>query len=318
LISDAAPIRQQHFGTSNIVRIKIIGMQTDIKSKKIGWIGLGAMGTPMAKNLVAEGMNLIVYNRTKTKEAPLSQLGAKTADSPAEVLDKSDFIFIMISDDSAVEEIFSGTNGLLHADSSGKTILNMSTISPTTSLDLLRKCNNNEVRYIDAPVAGSIKQAREASLVIMAGCDKATFAEVKPLLEILGKATFRMGNTGDGNKTKLAINLFLAYVTQGLAEASLFAEQLGIPSHDFLEVISAGGLNSPYTNAKSNMIRKNEYPSAFALQLMAKDLRLAVENGLSTELGKTVFNTFQNAKENYGHQDVMAIAAYLKENHFKK
>ncbi|HKK68356.1 MAG TPA: NAD(P)-dependent oxidoreductase [Bacteroidales bacterium] len=293
-------------------------MQTDIKSKRIGWIGLGAMGTPMAKNLIAEGMNLIVYNRTKTQEAPLKQLGAKTAESPAEVLHKSDILFIMVSDDSAVAEIFSQSNGLLNTDSSGKTIINMSTISPSTSIDLASKCNDKALRYIDAPVAGSIKQASEATLVIMAGCDESTFAEVKPLLEILGKATFRMGNTGNGNKTKLAVNLFLAYLTQGLAEASLFAEQLGIPSHDFLEVIGAGGLNSPYTNAKGNMIRKNEYPSAFALHLMAKDLRLAIENGLSTESGKVVFNTFQDAKEKYGDQDVMAIAAYLKENKSKK
>lgn len=293
-------------------------MKDNFKSKKIGWIGLGAMGTLMAKNLITEGMNLIVYNRTLTKVKALTDFGAESAASPSEVLNKSDLVFLMVSDDKAVEEIFTGPNGLLNSNATGKIIINMSTISPATSVEMAKKCNDNDLKYMDAPVAGSIKQAEDAVLVIMAGGNEPVFQEIKPLLDILGKATFRMGNTGDGNKTKLAVNLFLAYLTQGLAEASLFAEQMEIPKGDFLEVISSGGLNSPYSNAKSNLIRANEYPSAFALHLMAKDLQLAVDNGLHTEMGKTVFNTFQNAKEKYGDKDVMAIAAYLKENIFKK
>lgn len=284
----------------------------NLKSKKIGWIGLGAMGTPMAKNLINAGYNLTVYNRTSSKSNKLVEIGAQASDSPQKLFDETDIVFLMISDDHAVKSVFNGDEGLLKSSSKGKVIINMSTVSPQLSRDLAKTCNENGNTYVDAPVSGSIKQATDASLVIMVGADEKTFKSIEPLLEVLGKKVFLIGDVGRGNETKLAVNLFLSIITQGLSEVVLFANELGVESNQILNVINEGGLSSPYVKAKSQAILHNEYPSAFSLKHMAKDLKIAKENNLNFALGNATFESFQNAKETLGDFDVMAIIKYLK------
>ncbi|MCB2195996.1 MAG: NAD(P)-dependent oxidoreductase [Bacteroidetes bacterium] len=284
----------------------------NLKSKKIGWIGLGAMGTPMAKNLINAGYNLTVYNRTSSKSNKLVEIGAQASDSPQKLFDETDIVFLMISDDYAVKSVFNGDEGLLKSSSKGKVIINMSTVSPQISRDLAKTCNENGNTYVDAPVSGSIKQATDASLVIMVGADENTFKSIEPLLEVLGKKAFLIGSVGRGNETKLAVNLFLSIITQGLSEVVLFANELGVESNQILNVINEGGLSSPYVKAKSQAILHNEYPSAFSLKHMAKDLKIAKENNLNFALGNATFESFQNAKETLGDFDVMAIIKYLK------
>ncbi|MFW5645455.1 MAG: NAD(P)-dependent oxidoreductase, partial [Bacteroidota bacterium] len=226
----------------------------NIKSKTIGWIGLGVMGLPMAKNLLLAEYKLVVYNRTKTKEKSLTEAGAESSDSIRDLAEKADIIFIMVSDDEAVRAVFHGEKGLLSANVSGRVIINMSTISPELSIEMAGLCHEKEHKYMDAPVSGSVKPAEEGSLVILTGAEKMLYQEMKPLLEHLGKTAFHMGNVGSGNSTKLAVNLFLAILSHGLSEAALFARKIGINPADFLEVINASGLRSPYTKIKSKLI----------------------------------------------------------------
>ncbi|MFW5821243.1 MAG: NAD(P)-dependent oxidoreductase [Bacteroidota bacterium] len=284
----------------------------DIKTKKIGWIGLGAMGTPMAMNLLKAGYSMIVYNRTKSKEEKLTGAGAESASSPGEMAREADIIFLMVSDDAAVEAVFKGENSLFSANVPGKIFINMSTISPDLSIELGGLCNVKEHKYMDAPVSGSVKPAEEGSLVIISGAEKQLFDEMKPLLENLGKKVFHMGKIGKGNSAKLAVNLFLGILTHGLAEGVLFARKMGIKPADYLEVINAGGLSSPYTKIKSNLIVDNEYPPAFELRHMAKDLQLALDNQMDSPLGSVVYNTFQEAKVELGEKDLMAVFKYLE------
>ena len=280
---------------------------------KIGWIGLGAMGAPMAKNLIKAGYEVSVYNRTKTKEQELLNQGARSTETPSELIESTDVVFIMVSDDDAVRDIFKSKQGLLDAMAVGKIIINMSTVSPEVSLEMHRLCEASGKQYIDAPVSGSVKQAEDASLVIMAGASSKLFDEIKPVLEKLGKAVFHLGETGSGNKAKLAVNMFLAITTQGLAEMVAFAGKMGIQKEDILEIIGTGGLGSPYVKAKSKSILNHEFSSAFALKHMSKDLKLARDQQMDSKLGQVALQTFDKATPGLGDEDVMAIIKQISE-----
>ena len=274
---------------------------------KIGWIGLGAMGLPMAQNLIDAGYDVIVYNRTKEKEKDLLAQGARAAESPSELIESSDMVFVMVSDDEAVREVFTAKHGLLDAMSAGKIIVNMSTVSPELSQEMDKLCEAGLKMYVDAPVSGSVKQAKQASLVIMVGEKAKLYEEVKPILEKLGKAVFNVGGTGAGNKAKLAVNMFLAITTQGLAEMVVFAQQMGIKKEDILEIIGSGGLGSPYVKIKGKSILNNDFPSAFALKHMVKDLKLARDQQMKSKLGNASLQSFDEALSSFGEEDVMAI-----------
>lgn len=286
-------------------------------SHKIGWIGLGAMGIPMSENLIGAGYSLFVYNRTASKTERLVKAGAERVNVPGDLTRKSDIVFIMVADDDAVREVFSGENGLLTAGLSGKTYINMSTVSPDISIEMEQKCQEQGSHYLDAPVSGSVKQATEATLVIMCGGAESSFKAMKPLLEKLGKAVFHTGETGKGNAAKLAVNAFLAIITQGLAETTIFAKEMGIAPADFLDIINFGGLSSPYTRIKSQSILKDDYPPGFALKHMAKDLKLALNQQMNASMGKVAYNSFHEAQKELGEKDVMAIMQYISQNHLK-
>jgi 3-hydroxyisobutyrate dehydrogenase len=217
----------------------------------------------------------------------------------------------MVTDDEAVRDIFKAEQGLRDAKATGKIIVNMSTVSPEVTLEMSKLCEAGGQKYMDAPVSGSVKQASEASLVIIAGAPAKLFEEVKPVLKVLGKAAFNVGETGAGNKAKLAVNLFLAITTQGLAEMVVFAGKMGISKEDILEILGTGGLGSPYVRAKSKSILNNEFPSAFALKHMAKDLKLARDEQMDSKLGQVALETFDKATPDLGEEDVMAIIKQL-------
>ncbi|RDC66194.1 NAD(P)-dependent oxidoreductase [Adhaeribacter pallidiroseus] len=282
-----------------------------MKIKNIGWIGLGKMGIPMAQKLINVGYAVTVYNRSKAKIEALSSAGASTAESPVQLVPQSEVIFLMVSDDQATREIFTGETGLLNAPVSGKIFVNMSTVSPGISQEMARMCREKQSFYLDAPVSGSVKQAEEGQLVIMVGSEEAIFHQVKPLLDQLGKLTLRVGETGAGNSAKLAINTLLGFYAQGLAEAVIFAQQHGIQTQDLLTLIGNSALGNIFTKIKGEAIVANNFQPAFALKHIAKDLRLAQQEGSHTPLAEVVQNTFQQAESTLGEEDVMAIIKHL-------
>ena len=282
-----------------------------MESTTIGWIGLGKMGNLMSANLIKAGYQVTVYNRTKEKEVMLKSQGALTADTPAALIAACAVIIIMVSDDKAIRELFTGNDGLLQANCSGKIIINMSTVSPDISKEMAALCKAQNNTYLDAPVSGSVKQAQEGQLVIMAGGDENIFEKVKPVLAHLGKLSLYVGNNGAGNTAKLAINTLLAFHAQGLSEAVIFARENGVATQDLLTLINNSALGNVFMKIKGEAILQNNYQAVFALKHIAKDLRLAKQEGLHTPLGEVVYATFQSAETILGDEDIIAILKHV-------
>ena len=278
---------------------------------KVGWVGLGNMGRPMSQRLVKAGYPVMVYNRDKAKEEALKITGAGVASSPRALMEESDIIFIMVTDDLAIRQIFTGDNGLLGTKATGKMIINMSTVSPGISKDMALSCGREGNFYLDAPVSGSVKQAEEGELVIMVGGREDILEKAKPIFEHLGRLTLRMGDTGAGNKAKLAINMLLAFYAQGLAEAVVFALKNEIKTKDFITIINNSALRNIFTTIKGDAIIQQNYKAAFALKHIAKDLRLAKEEGMTTPMGEAVCKAFQEAEPAWGEEDIIAILKHL-------
>lgn len=279
----------------------------------IGWIGLGNMGIPMAKNLLKGGHVVNVYNRTASKADSLVEEGAILAENIPSLCRESDIIFTMLSDDKAVKGIYLGEDGLLNGKASDKLFINMSTVSPKTSEELAEMCKAAGARFLEAPVSGSVKPAEDGTLIILAGGEENDFREAQPLFEALGKTSLLLGRVGAGAIAKLSINYFLALTLQSLSETVLFAKKNGIRPADMLRIVNEGACGSAITRLKTPSILTGSYAPAFALKHMAKDIRLAREQGISYPLSGPLADSYANALEKgLGEEDVMAIIRYLE------
>ncbi|WP_158828116.1 NAD(P)-dependent oxidoreductase [Mucilaginibacter lacusdianchii] len=279
---------------------------------KLGWAGLGNMGTPMVKNLLKAGFPVAVYNRTRSKEQEAIEAGASSAEGLQQLGIENEVILVMVSDDKAAKEIFTGPDGLLSGNVSGKLFINVSTVSPKTSKFLNESCRNKGAEFLEAPVSGSVKPAQDGTLIILVGGSEQNYQKAKPLFDVLGKLSLLVGPVGAGSAAKLAINYFLGLNLQGLAETVLFAQANGVKTEDMLTIINEGACGNGITKIKSPAILKNEFPAAFALKHLAKDLRLAKEQGLETPLSTPLYNSFKQAQDaGLGDEDVMAIYTYL-------
>ena len=280
---------------------------------KLGWIGLGNMGIPISKNLLKAGYSVTVFNRTRDKEKELLAAGASSVDSPQQLMQNCDVIFTMVSDDDAVKAVFEGDKGLLTKAIPGKLIIDMSTVSPVTSRYLATICNKQKVEFLEAPVSGSVKQAQDSTLILLTGGDAGVFQKAKPFFDVIGRLTLYFGEIGTGSSAKLAINYFVALTIQAMAETVLFATNIGVRKEDILTLINESACASFQTKVKAAPILNNSYPAAFALRLMAKDLRLIKQTGLKSPLLEPVYNSYQQAeKDGLGDEDLMAIIKYLE------
>jgi len=277
----------------------------------IGWIGLGNMGIPLSQRLLGAGYPVTVYNRSKEKETALRAAGAATATTPAQLIRETDILFLMVSDDQVIRDLFTGADGLLGTKTTGKLIINMSTVSPAISREFAAACAHEGNEYIDAPVSGSVKQAQEGQLVIMVGGTTAAYEKATPVLQPLGKLVLHIGDHGAGNTAKLAINVLLGFHAQGLAEATIFAQRHGIDTGDFMTIMNNSALGNVFGKIKGDAIIGGNYKAAFALKHIAKDLRLAKAEGLDTPLAAAAYTTFQQAEARFGEEDIIAIKKQL-------
>ncbi|MGY4385844.1 3-hydroxyisobutyrate dehydrogenase [Pedobacter sp. UYP24] len=278
---------------------------------KIGFIGLGTIGTPMCGTLLKAGYQLTVYNRNRAKAELFAKEGADIADHPSELIKQVDVLILMVTDDKATDDVFNGPNGILAAGATGKLIINMSTVSAAISQEVASKCTIQGNQYLDAPVSGSVKQANEASLIILVGGELSAFEKAKPIFDALGKMAIHFGDIGSGNKAKIIVNTFLAIQAQALAEVMVFAKNAGVDQAALLNVISNGALGSPFVKIKGEAILNNTFTPAFTVSNTVKDLKLARDLGLSTPLGETALNTFSNAEAIYGNEDIIVIVKAL-------
>jgi len=266
----------------------------------------------MSQQLIKAGYPVTVYNRNKDKEEELKEQGAATAATPAELLQQTDVVIIMVTDDNAIRGIFSGDGGLLQGKATGKIIVNMSTVSPAISKEVEALCRQQGNHYMDAPVSGSVKQAETAQLVIMAGGDHDVFNQVLPVFEKMGKMALNVGEVGSGNTSKLVINTLLSFYAQGLAEAVVLAKNNGVDTAALLSMIGNSAIGNPFTKIKGDAILNNNFEVAFSLKNILKDLRLAKDIGLATPMGKVVLNTFEAAEPEYGNEDIIAVVKHIE------
>ncbi len=280
---------------------------------KIGWIGLGNMGMPMVSNLLKAGYTVNVYNRTPSKANSLVEKGATRSLHIRQLVENSDVIITMVSDDQAVKDLYLSKEGILDASPANKILIDMSTVSPKTTQEIYEKAKNAGARYLDAPVSGSVQPATNGTLIVLVGGDEEVYHEVKAVFEPLSKLSLYLGSSGSGNNAKLAINLLLGITIQGMAESILFAEKQGIKPEDMIKIITESAVGTPISKIKAPSILANQFPAAFALKHMAKDLRLADEATDLLPIGDSVYETFQAAlQQNFGEEDVMAVMKYLR------
>ncbi|WP_418359909.1 NAD(P)-dependent oxidoreductase [Sphingobacterium detergens] len=281
----------------------------NMKTENVGFIGLGNMGNPMAKNLEKAGFPLAVYNRNIAKTRDF-EAQSTVYSEVTDLIGASDVVFTMLTNDDAVEEVYSK---ILEQPISGKLFVDMSTIAQDVSINLANKLKSKGATFLDAPVAGSTKPAAEGTLIIMVGGEQTDLERARPYLEKMGKSIKHLGENGKGIAAKLAINYFLSIIYQGLAETILFSDQLGIERSEMLEIINDSASGSGATKVKTPLLVEGNYTAAFALDLMLKDIRLAQQAGATYPLLGTLLDTYQKAHENgLGQLDVIGIIESIK------
>lgn len=250
---------------------------------RVAFVGIGRMGLPMARNVAGAGHELTVYNRTASRCAPLRDVGAALAASAAEAVRDAEILVTMLSDPPAVEELLGAD--LLADAAEGLVWLEMSTIGPTAARRFAARAAEAGVEMLDAPVSGSTAAAEAATLASMVGGSEAALERARPVLKAMTKAHFHLGPSGTGAAMKLAVNVMLASQTVAIAEALVMAEVAGIERADAYDVIAASALASPFVDYKRDaFLDPDGTPPAFALDLMRKDLRLALEQGAAAGL----------------------------------
>jgi len=284
---------------------------------RVGFLGLGTMGAPMAANLLKAGFPLTVWNRTAARMAPLLKLGAKPGKGPAQVAAEADVVVTMVSRPQDVEQVVLGPDGVQDGLKAGAVLVDMSTVSPATSRKLAGAMAAKRAEFLDAPVVGSKGPATSGELVILAGGLPTTLARVKPLFMAMGKTIIHAGGVGAGAALKLATNLMLAHLAAGFAEGLLLVQRAGLDPKKYLDVLEASTFRSPWYQTKGAGMIRRDFTPHFALKHMHKDLRLiaelAGESGTATPVTNTVEQLFA-ASEASGRAelDYSAILAFLE------
>lgn len=255
---------------------------------KVGFIGLGIMGAPMAANLQTGGHQLFVFD-IKTPPAALTDGGAKVCASGAEVAKQADIIIIMVPDTPHVEAALFGENGIASGLSKGKIVVDMSSISPIATKGFAKKINELGCDYLDAPVSGGEVGAKAASLTIMVGGPDGAFNTVKPLFDLMGKNITLVGGNGDGQTTKVANQIIVALNIQAVAEALLFASKAGADPAKVRQALMGGFASSRILEVHGERMIKRTFNPGFRIELHQKDLNLALQGAKA--LGVSLPNT---------------------------
>ena len=257
-------------------------------SKRLGFIGLGIMGSPMAGHLLGAGHELFVATRGKPP-AGLVAAGASVCASAKEVAQRADIVFIMVPDTPDVEAVLFGDEGVAAGLSKGKTVVDMSSISPIETKQFAQKINALGCDYLDAPVSGGEVGAKAGSLTIMIGGPEAAFERVKPLFELMGKNITLVGGNGDGQTCKVANQIIVALNIAAVGEALLFASKAGADPAKVRQALMGGFAASRILEVHGERMIKRTFAPGFRIELHQKDLALALSAG--RELGVALPNT---------------------------
>lgn len=286
---------------------------------KIGFIGLGIMGSRMAANLLKKGHALVVHNRSKDKAAPLIDQGASWADTPSDLAKRVNVVFTMLSKPDAVAEVgLLGKHALLDSLVPGSLWIDCSTVNPSFSRLMAGEARARNVRFLDAPVAGSKGPAEQGQLLFYVGGDMTDLETARPFLDSMGKAVFHMGGHGMGSAMKMVNNILLGQAMAAFAEALAFGESLGLTRQSLLDVLSGSPVTAPFLLFKRNKLEEEDFSVEFPLKWMHKDLHLAVETAFETgaalPAASVVKELFALAvRDGLGDQDFAAVSKILGE-----
>ncbi len=244
---------------------------------KIGFIGLGIMGKPMAKNLVKAGYDLVVYDIAAAAVKELGETGAQAAASVAEVAQAAGIIFTMLPNSPHVKEVVLGAGGILENAKEGTIIVDMSSISPVVSREIAAACGEKGVTLLDAPVSGGEPKAIDGTLAIMAGGDEAAFKKVEEILLKMGSSAVLVGEVGSGNVTKLANQVIVALNIAAMSEAMVLATKNGVDPEKVYNAIRGGLAGSTVLDAKMPMVLSGNFDPGFRIELHIKDLQNALD-----------------------------------------
>jgi 3-hydroxyisobutyrate dehydrogenase-like beta-hydroxyacid dehydrogenase len=283
----------------------------------VGFIGLGAMGHPMAENVSTSEYELVVYNRSPERTEPFADNGVPVADSPREVGERADVVITMVTNDEALAAVLDGPDGLLAGLNGHSTVVQMSTVSPDATAAAAETIRAQNAAFVDAPVSGTVGPAETGTLTVLAGGDDDTIDEIEGILDVVGKPVVRCGGVGDGTRMKLFVNALLGDMMGAYAEALVFGAASGLEYEAMQQVVEAGAVDSPLFRSKGPNIAEGDFEPRFPVDLQFKDLRYATDTG--NEIGVTMPQTaatreaFSAASAlGHGDADMAAVIKYFE------
>jgi 2-hydroxy-3-oxopropionate reductase len=285
---------------------------------RVGFIGLGVMGKPMARNLLAAGHELVVFSRTRASVDEVAGDGATAAGSPREVAEQADAVILMLPDSPQVREVLDGDDGLLAGARSGSLVIDMSTISPVVTREIAEECGGRGIGWVDAPVSGGDVGAREATLSIMAGGSDEDFARAKPLFEALGKTIVHVGPVGAGQVVKACNQVVVALTIEAVSEALVLGSKAGVDPATIIEVLSGGLAANKVMEVRGRNFLEHDFTPGFRIDLHHKDLGIALqtarEYGVALPNTATVDQMLQALRSNgRGDRDHSALLTLIED-----
>lgn len=284
----------------------------------VAFIGMGTMGAPMALNLLKAGFSVTVNNRSREREIPVADAGAKRAETPRAAADGAEVIVICVSDTPDVEAIILGENGVIKGAASGAIVVDMSTISPSATRRMAGVLAEKGIRMIDAPVSGGSEGAQKGTLSIMIGGAADDVAAVMPVFEAMGKTISHVGPIGSGQVTKAINQIVVAGTYWSVAEGVALGLKAGLDMEKVVTAVGSGAAGSWAMNNRSGNMINNSYPLGFRVRLHHKDLKIALE--VARELGVTLpVAAFVDQVETglvargFGDEDISAIARSVRD-----
>lgn len=277
---------------------------------RVAFLGLGIMGHPMAINLVKAGHEVATWNRTPGKTVD----GARAADSPADAAQGAEVVWLCVSDTAAVESVLFGEKGVEESLTEGMIISDSSTISPSATRKFAERVAQKGAQFVDSPMTGSKTGADAGTLLFIVGGNEEVIEKLKPLYAAMGKKIFRMGETGKGQSTKLVMNLQIALIYEGFAEALALAAKLGVDAENLMHLVNASMVKSGVVEYKAPFVLRRDFTANFPLRLMRKDIRLALDAAKEARVKlpglETVEEVYDVAVEE-GHADLDYAATLL-------
>jgi 3-hydroxyisobutyrate dehydrogenase-like beta-hydroxyacid dehydrogenase len=287
--------------------------------QRIGFAGLGLMGSRMARQFLDKGFSLAVWNRTPEKAKPLQDRGAKVASTPRELAEMSDVVISCVADPSAVGRLVFPDDGIRPVARPGFSYIETSTISPGLMKRVAEVLEGQGAKVLEAPVTGSKTGADKGTLLLMCGGKKEVFDELTPVLMVMGAKAILCGPIGHGSVVKLIGNTLISYMLEGLCEGLVVAKKAGVDPDKLLEVVMASGFSSPYFPFKATAIAKRDFEQHFSVDLLVKDQTLMLEEAASLKAPMpglaALREVFQAARaQGWGQEDIAAVYKVIERN----